>query len=193
MASLETCLLEFVIHLQDHFVHLYPNGVYLRTEHERSGTMFRGNAKYRNEVWRDWVLINWGEDGNLPCKIWGYVDLSLIRGESGVSYGGLASVTSGVYAIVEAGRFVNSPAGTPNSNMFTPIRKEVGAMQGNNVTKLKFYLADVEAFVAPMVVVPDIGGNPYDYLAVKNKTEWCNAFIERLNAPLSDDIIDEDL
>jgi hypothetical protein len=28
---------------------------------------------------------------------------------------------------------------------------------------LKFYLADVEAFSAPMVVIPDIGGDPNAY------------------------------
>ena len=40
MALLETCLLEFVICLQECFVQLYPEGVYLRTEHERGGSIF---------------------------------------------------------------------------------------------------------------------------------------------------------
>jgi hypothetical protein len=45
--------------------------------------------------------------------------------------------------------------------------QEVGNIAGGSVTKLKFYLADVEAFSAPMVVIPDIGGDPNAYFYVK--------------------------
>ena len=30
---------------------------------------------YNNEVWRDWVMVNWEGDGLLPARIWGFVDL----------------------------------------------------------------------------------------------------------------------
>jgi hypothetical protein len=48
-----------------------------------------------------------------------------------------------------------------------PVTKEVGNIAGGSVTKLKFYLADVEAFSAPMVVIPDIGGDPNAYFMSK--------------------------
>jgi hypothetical protein len=52
------------------------------------------------------------------------------------------------------------------SDIFVPVTKEVGNIAGGSV-KLKFYLADVEAFSAPMVVIPDIGGDPNAYFYVK--------------------------
>jgi hypothetical protein len=47
------------------------------------------------------------------------------------------------------------------------------------VTELKFYLADVEAFVEP-VVIPDIGGAANEYFVVKNRDAWKQDFEEWL-------------
>jgi len=48
--------------------------------------------------------------------------------------------------------------------LFIPIRKEVQEITTQMVSKLKFYLADVEAFASPLlVVIPDMGGNANDY------------------------------
>ena len=49
-----------------------------------------------------------------------------------------------------------------------------------NVTKLTFYLADVEAFVEPIAVVPDIGGPPNAYFVCKNRAKWREDFVEWL-------------
>lgn len=191
-AEIEVCLIEFVIGLQELFPKLYPDGVMLRSEHTRDGTIFRGNASYQGKVWRDWVLIDWSSDGELPCKIWGFVDLTDIQGPTGLSYGGLDEIEGNVYAIVEAGFYVNAPQGAPTSTIFSPIKKEVGAWQGQKVSKLQFYLADVDAFVAPLTVVPDIGGKPNDYFAVKNCSAWREAFVSWLEEPNEDYPLDSD-
>jgi hypothetical protein len=51
------------------------------------------------------------------------------------------------------------------------------------VHDLQFFLADVEAFVEPAIVVPDIGGKPNSYLLVINKSHWRAKFEEWLDAP----------
>jgi len=42
-------------------------------------------------------------------------------------------------------------------------------------------LANVEAFVKPLVVIPDIGGQANDYLMLKSRQEWRELFIKYLN------------
>jgi len=41
-------------------------------------------------------------------------------------------------------------------------------------------LANVEAFVKPLVVVPEIGGQANDYLMLKSRQEWRELFIKYL-------------
>jgi hypothetical protein len=52
-----------------------------------------------------------------------------------------------------------------------------------------FYLADVEAFEGPCIVIPDIGGPPNAYFQVKNRSGWSNLFVEWLRQPHEDMII----
>jgi hypothetical protein len=57
-----------------------------------------------------------------------------------------------------------------NSEIFRPITTEVGRFTDRRVSKLKFYLADVEAFHGPVVVVvSDVDGDANRYLLVKNQ------------------------
>ena len=48
------------------------------------------------------------------------------------------------------------------------------------VSKLQLYLANVEAFVKPLFVIPDIGGQANDYLMLKSRQEWRELFIKYL-------------
>jgi len=50
-----------------------------------------------------------------------------------------------------------------------------------------FYLADVEAFHEPAIVVPDIGGPENGYLVFKNRSEWCSSFESWLDSPSNED------
>ena len=59
-------------------------------------------------------------------------------------------------------------------------------MQNGFVTKLQFYLADCEAFVEPIVIIPDIGGKPNAYFLDKNQTQWREDFMEWLEDDVDD-------
>jgi hypothetical protein len=66
---------------------------------------------------------------------------------------------------------------------FCPISTEVGRFTDRWVSKLKFYLADVEAFHGLVVVVPDIDGDANRYLLVKNCRQWVEDFEKWLDRP----------
>ena len=184
--TLETALVDFVVGLQDS-VSDYMDSVVLRTNHHRKGQTFWANTMFMGQVWCDWVMVDWDDDGVLPNKIWGFVDLTGLPYNSGVEYGGLVDLQPGLYAIVESATFVEDSA--DDEGIFSPIIKEVGETRHGFVTKLQFYLADCEAFVAPAVVVPDIGGKPNAYFLVKNRAKWREDFMEWLE----DDVGDNEL
>ena len=75
------------------------------------------------------------------------------------------------------------------SDLFTPLTLKLGdddIQKGESPTR-QFYLADVDAFMGPCCVIPDIGGHPSSYFLVKNRLEWANEFIGWLNQPHKND------
>ena len=74
----------------------------LHTTHKRNGTIFRGHPRFRGNVWRDWVIIDWGEEGHLPNKIYGFLDLTSANmpHNHGTEHAG-TDIEAAVYAIVE--------------------------------------------------------------------------------------------
>ena len=60
---------------------------------------------------------------------------------------------------------------------------DVGGFEDGAVTKLKFYLADVDTFKEPCVVVPNIGGPANSYFWPVTKARWAEIFVEWLRAP----------
>jgi len=184
---------DFIAGLQDECEE-YAKKVPVLSTHYRNGDLFRGTPWYNKGVWRDWVVIDWGEDGNLPCKIWGFVDLTFLPHDSGVDYGGIENIAPGLYAIVESARYVEDDVEVQRSEIFVPITKDVGQMKNNKVKKLQYYLADVEAFVEPTVVIPDLGGAPNAYFEVKTKSKWCEDFIGWLeqDAKYDEEMYDDD-
>lgn len=163
----------------------------LLSEHIRDGTIFRGSLSYRNEIWRDWVVVDWDDWGHLPNKIWGFVDLRQLPRNSGINYGGLENLLPAIYAIVESCSVVEyadddySPLA--RSELFETIRLELGEMQAGGGAMNKFYLADVDAFVKPAAVVPNIGGAINEYLWLTPRSTWHTFFEEWLESPLEDD------
>ena len=58
---------------------------------------------------------------------------------------------------------------------------------------LKFLLVDVEAFVKPAAVTPDIGGAPDSYFSLKDCSEWKEDFAKWLWEPhILDKMVDSD-
>jgi len=152
--------------------------------HHRQGVIFRASPNYLGEVWRDWVLIDWGPPLNkLPSKIYGFLDLRFLPEDNNVEHGGYAGIEPAIYAIVEYATYQKNIDANFSSALFMPIKTEVGQIRQQRVTKLRLYLADVEAFVDPITVVPDIGGPANAYFHCKSRDDWRKDFIEFLHQP----------
>jgi len=149
------------------------------------------------EIWRDWVMVDWGEHGKEACKIYGFVDLTKIPPDSPIEYGGIEEVGPGLYAIVENSYKIadeedeeDDEDDDRNAHLFIPIRKEVQEITTQMVSKLKFYLADVEAFLSPLVVIPDMGGNANDYFLLRSRQEWSDRFVRYLETSNNEYLMD---
>jgi len=124
--------------------------------------IFRGAFDYRDHIWRDWVVVDWGRHGQLPNKMWGFVDLrglpaDLPRNQQ-LKFGGVANLSPSIYAIVESTELSPSLHGDVNCDIFVHLHTEFGAKTDGFVSKLKFCLADVEAFVDPCIVIRNLDG-----------------------------------
>jgi hypothetical protein len=179
---LEVDLLKFLWDLQE-CVREYLPSVPLRTIHKRHDTLFRGQALFRGGVWRDWALIDWGIDTHLPAKMYGFVDLRELPSRPSLYFADIR-LKPGIYAVVESASYNPDAEEQAMSELFIPITKEVGAMLGPTVWSLKFYLADVEAIVKPLAVIPDLGGPPNNYFIIKDRATWREDFIAFLEEDL---------
>ena len=179
----EKALISFMIGLQESLKdHLHA--VPLRTMHKRNGQIFRGDNKFRGHVWRDWALFDWGDNGKLPQKLYGFVDLSALPKNINVEYADI-HLEAGVFAVVENATFDDNADQTEMSEIFVPITKEVGDLTDDGANVMHFYLADVEAILEPMAVIPDLGGNSNAYLQVKPREQWKNDFMNFLERDLN--------
>ena len=174
--NLEKAFIEFVCDLQ-YEIREYGKKCVIRTELRRNGTIFRANVWFQKGVWRDWVLVDWGEEeGHLPCKIWGFVDFGdILPPDSGIVHG-QCELQPEVYAIVESSEYLERKGHNEHSELLEPITKVVGGITNNHVTSMTFLLVSVEAFVKPIAVVPDIGGPPNRYFVVKDRSDWAECF-----------------
>jgi len=68
---------------------------------------------------------------------------------------------------------------------------EVSEFEDGSVTKLKFYLADVDAFKEPCVVVPNVDGLSNSNFWLEPKARWSKLFILWLRAPHSEDTTED--
>ena len=173
--KVEQDLIDFLVEVQE-VVHQYTGRLVMKSLHKRNGQLFRGHVMFFGSVWRDWVVVDWGRGfGKLPCKIWGFLDLSKLPPNRRISAGGLTNLKPGIYSVVEATNYVEDAMET---ELITEIETEVGSFGGQEryVTQLKFYLAPVDAFVEPAIVVPNIGGNNNSYLWVKHPGDWSGMF-----------------
>jgi hypothetical protein len=154
-AKITTSYLHFVSELQEKVQSFAPDlRVYSTVVH--NSTIYQGTPWLKNGPWYDWVMVNWGEEeGVLPAKICGFVDFRTKPHNDVVNFGGI-DIEPSIYAILESAVFCNARWELINFEIFCPITTEVGRFTDRRVSKLKFYLADVEAFHGPVVVVPDV-------------------------------------
>ena len=163
------------------------------TEHKRNGQIFRSHPAYRGRTkWNDWVLVDWGVNGQAAGEIWAFVDLRELPAGVQVDVGPY-SVQAGVYAVIESADIIDEQdahllgtyaAKHGSSSIFTPIIKECAEIADNgSIAKRQFYLADVEAFVEPICVIPDVGIDvKRKYFQVLPRKRWAEQFAAWLNA-----------
>jgi len=192
------CFVDFVSVLQDKVFDYHPR-LLIYSSIRRRNDIYRGTQCYDTHVWRDWVLINWDTDGCLPARIWGFVDLPNVPEEnSTISCGGQDPLAPGIYAIIESAEWVKDKRTDIVSEISHKADIEVSKMKDGRVVNLKFYLADVESFHAPLVVVPDIGGPANRYIVIRSRGMWVDDFAKWLGKkyedfPEFDDDIDSEI
>lgn len=170
--QMEKTFVDWVIGLKD-AVDVHIPDLVVHSKLTRNGTIFHANVSFQGGVWRDWVWIDWGPGyGNLPNKLWGFVDLHGLPPNSNVNYGGIQGVKPAMYAIVESTTMNEEE----HSELVLTIETDAYLNARGKVVNLRFYLADVDAFVEPAIVVPDIGGKPNGYLLIHNKQHWREKF-----------------
>jgi len=126
----------------------------------------------------------------LPSRVWDFVDLSRLRKNSRINIGGVNNLQPGVYAVVECSKHVANPV---NTELMSEIEIKVAGFSEGFASKLMFYLAPVEAFVAPTVAVPTIGGKNNAYMWLKPRHTWRDVFLKWLHEPYRmDDLSDSE-
>ena len=180
-------LMQFVVDLEK-AVAGYVDSMPLYNAHHRNGQIFRASAQYRGNVWRDWVIVDWDDHGHLPNKLWGFVDLTALPENSGINYGGLISLEPGLYAIVESAKYCGEEH---DSELVRELLTDCRVDNAGNPIGYTFYLADVEAFVDPCIVIPNLGGPANGYLLLRERDEWRGRFEEWLEKPHHEDTISD--
>ena len=187
--NLEQDLINFVYNLQCRLP-VNNKKAYVSSTYHRGTYIFRASTNFHGKPWRDWVIIDWGDEGELPCHLMGFLDLSVLDNNILLNYGGQDSISPGIYAIVESSSYVAEEDAINLSELFIPIQKHVGGFTGSFVSHRTFFLADVECIVGPVAVIPDLGGQANDYLQLRTRNDWKQDFINWLESPHDDDIIE---
>ena len=82
-------------------------------------------------------MVDWGDEGILPCHIVGFIDSLCLPHETNVSHGFLSPVAQGLYAIVECSGHDEVNWDAEMSEMFPPITKEKDLYREHKSTGLK--------------------------------------------------------
>jgi len=176
----EQDLVDFVAGLCE-VVKDHVSDVLLMSKIKRNDQIFRGSLDFMTNVWRDWAMIDWGEHGVLPCKIYGFIDLRRLPCNFKGGFGGLGRLTPGICAVVESTIEAVDDDNMQKTELFTPIMTETASLSHDGyVTGFHFYLADVEAFAGPAIVVPDIGGKKNACWHVSPVNDWAKFYEEWL-------------
>jgi hypothetical protein len=192
--ALEDELVNYAFEMQNDLADLFPV-LPICAEHSRGGQMFRAHPNFMGKgAWRDWVMINW-DGGPQPAKIWGFVDLSCMPLGRRITLTNGKEVQQGVFAIIESADYVEMDANAAKvitSDLFTDIVLETSMLNAmGEVAVQKYYLVDVETFMDPIVVIPNIGAQPKcKYLLMTPRAQWSEQFVEWIKAPHEEDRVE---
>ena len=185
----ETQVVNFLHDLQDLVLPYIPSHhLPVFTEHKRNSVTFRGHPNYSGSgKWNDWAIFDWGEEGEIPCRIWCFVKLfSMPKGRSRLQFGGI-DLTDGVFVVVETAQYVEDQREKDLSDILIPITMLTKSITNGKVSGRMFYLADTNAIVDPCCVIPDEGGEVNAFFQVKNRTKWSQMFQDWVNRPHRED------
>ena len=165
----------------------------IRTTHTRNSQIFRGSPDYRQKPWRDWAMIDWGEN-QYPGHIWCFVIVDSVQdsaGEDDCVHHGDIKVVNGTYAVIECAYPDQRRSEQIKSDLFLPMVKDVAQTDdGDRPWRRKFALADVDAIMQPLMVIPNIGGKKkLEFFVVRQRQEWVDVFKKWLDADHEKDII----
>ena len=187
--NIEQNLANFIGNLQLKLKNYYEE-LSIYSTYRREDLTFHASTNFMCKAWRDWAIIDWGEEeGELPCHLMGFVDLRGIPEDFSVSFEETGELYAGIFAIVEAAQKVTQEPGAIRSELFVPYDKEVKGFTGRFVSHNKYYLADVEAIVGPAALIPDIGGPVNRYLHLKDRSKWKKDFTKWLEIPSTIDTV----
>ena len=186
---IEQDILNFVINLQSAVAQFIPK-LFVHLIYNCNEYIFWVSSNFIKNVWRDWAVFDWGDEGQLPCHIMGLVDLLSLPANFTFDYVGIDGITKGIYAIVETSTCDQDEASQKISELFIPIKKKIGGYTGNFVSHHIFLLADCKAIVSPITVVPNIGGGQNEYFEVKPHAKWREDFISWLESPMCEEDLD---
>ena len=186
---IEQDILNYVINLQSAVVQFIPK-LFVHSIYNRDEYIFRASSNFMKNAWQDWAVFDWGDEGQLPCHIMGFLDLASLPANFSFDFAGIDCITRGIYAIVETSTHHQDEASLKISELFIPIKKKIGGYTGNFVSHRIFLLADCNAIVSPIAVVPNIGGGQNEYFEVKPRAKWREDFISWLESPMREEDLD---
>ena len=149
------------------------------------------STEFHAEVWRDWAIFDWGEEGNLPCHLLGFVDLSALPDGFEFSHGGSDGLKKGICAIVECATLVQDETEVNKSELFVPVQKQMGGFTNDFVSHRNHWMADCDAIVSPVAVVPNFGPRQNGHSMINSRANWKIDFERWLDAPMREDECDE--
>ena len=158
----------------------------VKSVHHRNGFIFRASAEFHSEVWRDWATFDWGEEGNLPCHLLGFVDFSELPAGFEFNYAGSEGAKKGVYAIVECASLIEDEIEINKSELFIPVQKQIGGHTNDFVSHRNCWLADCDAIVSPVAVVPNLGEHQNGHSMINSRANWKIDFERWLDAPTNE-------
>ena len=149
------------------------------TEQIRETFLFRTHPQFRSiDPWQDWAMIRW--DSTLtptPGKLICFIDLTdgLTDNEEGLTIDGITHTDPGLYVVVESLTGPPIPVFGVLSMVYQGTKSLPNGSNGRS-DEGKLFLIPADSIVGPVAVVPDIGGNPGDYLVIAPVERWDRCF-----------------
>jgi hypothetical protein len=161
------------------------------TEHKRHNQfLFRAHPSYRgHNQWHDWATFDWSggnieQDDDRVC-IPGQIVffLEITEDMVGIDVGGeMVLPSTGLFALIES---LEDPIPHPGkrselvvkgSKRLTPKQQKKRRQDGRSIRAPNLYLVPVESIDEPISAIPNIGGDPGDFIFVRPVHTWADCF-----------------